>query len=213
MVSATDRPGPASTGRAACPVVALVSSAGGLIATGTVLSGLPSALEAAVIVLQHMAPDHKSLLPEILSRRTGLPVAAAYDGQPLTPGRVAVAPPGRHLLVSGDRRLALIPSGPFPPSRPSADLLLVSLALAAGPDAIAVVLSGKGNDSATGAAAVHRFGGTVVATDAATSNHFDMPAACIVQDETVDHVVPLDQVAPLLVGLLRRPRLGAGTPG
>ncbi|UBU18149.1 chemotaxis protein CheB [Nonomuraea gerenzanensis] len=198
MASATGRPGPAPP----CPVVALVSSAGGLTATGTVLSGLPSGLAASVIVLQHLAPDHRSVLPELLGLRTGLPVAAAQDGQPLLPRRVVVAPPGRHLLVRADRRLALIPSGPFPPSRPSADLLLVSLALAAGPDAIAVVLSGRGNDSATGAAAVHHFGGTVVATDAATSDHFDMPAACIEQEETVDHVVPLDQVAALLVGLV-----------
>ncbi|MGR6920241.1 chemotaxis protein CheB [[Actinomadura] parvosata] len=209
MVSGIDRPGPASADTAGGPVVAIVSSAGGLVASGVVLAGLPADLHAAVIVLQHMAPDHKSVLPEILGRRTRLPVAAARDGQPLLPGQVAVAPPGSHLLVTAGLRLALSPSGQFPPSRPSADLLLVSLGLAVGPDAIAVVLSGKGNDGATGAAAVHRFGGTVITTDAATSVHFDMPAACIDQDEIVDHVVPLDRVAPLLLGLVHRPRLGA----
>jgi two-component system, chemotaxis family, protein-glutamate methylesterase/glutaminase len=184
-----------------CPVIALVSSAGGLTATGLVLAALPADLAAAVIVLQHIAPDYKSVLPEILGKRTGMPVRAAYDGQPLLPGRVAVAPPGRHLLVTKERLLALIPSGPYPPSRPSADLLLVTLAAAAGPDAIAVVLSGRGNDGATGATAVHRFGGTVVATDANTSNYFDMPGAAIEREEIVDHVVPLDRVAPLRVGL------------
>lgn len=185
-----------------CPVVAIVCSAGGLAATTAVLSELPPGLDASVIVLQHLAPDRDSYLPEILDRRASLPVAAAHDGQPLVPGHVSVAPPGRHLLVHADRRLALIDSGPFPPSRPSADLLLVTLALAAGPDAIAVVLSGKGNDGATGATAVHRFGGTVITTDAATSDFFDMPEACGARDAVVDHVVPLDEVAPLLVGLV-----------
>ncbi|WP_052423148.1 chemotaxis protein CheB [Nonomuraea candida] len=202
MVSATDPPEAAAPAPAACPVIALVSSAGGLAATGLVLEAMPPDLAAAVIVLQHISPDYRSVLPDILAKRTGLRVTAAHDGQPLLAGQVAVAPPGRHLLVTGERLLALIPSGPFPPSRPSADLLLVTLAVAAGRDVVAVILSGRGNDGATGAAAVHRFGGTVVATDADTSNHFDMPHAAIMRDSVVDHVVPLSRVGPLLLDLV-----------
>ncbi|MEV0616345.1 chemotaxis protein CheB [Nonomuraea sp. NPDC050404] len=202
MVSVTGLPEPAAPGPETCPVIALVSSAGGLTATALVLEALPPDLAAAVLVLQHIAPDYKSVLPEILGKRTGLTVEPAYDGQRLALGRVAVAPPGRHLLVTKDRLLALIPSGPYPPSRPSADLLLVTLAVAAGPDVVAVILSGRGNDGATGATAVHRFGGTVVTTDADTSNHFDMPGAVIARDAIVDHIVPLNQVAPLLLDLV-----------
>jgi two-component system chemotaxis response regulator CheB len=103
----------------------------------------------------------------------------ARDGDQLTPGRVVVAPAGQHLLITSELRLALIESGAFPPSRPSADLLLTTLAIAAGPRAIAVVLSGTGHDGATGATAVHRFGGTVLATDEASSQSFAMPSATI----------------------------------
>ncbi|SEH01274.1 two-component system, chemotaxis family, response regulator CheB [Nonomuraea solani] len=181
-----------------CPVIAIVSSAGGLAATGTVLAELPPGLAAAVLVLQHLSPDHESRLPEVLGTYTKLPVAAARDGQALAPGRVAVAVAAHHLLVTGDRRLALVPSGPIPPCRPSADLLLATLAAVAGPDTIAVVLSGTGTDGSTGAAAVHRLGGTVITTDAATSIYFGMPQACIVRGETVDHVVALGRVASLL---------------
>ncbi|MFC5821744.1 chemotaxis protein CheB [Nonomuraea harbinensis] len=184
------------------PVVAIVCSSGGLHAAGRVLSGLSATFAGAVIVLQHVSPDHRSMLPEILAGRTELPVAAARDGQPLLPGRVVVAPAGHHLLVTGDVRVALIMSGPLPPPRPSADLLLASLTLACGADAIAVVLSGEGSDGATGATAVHRFGGTVIVTDEASTSHFSMPRACIARDGIVEHVVPLDQVASLLIGLV-----------
>ncbi|TYB60296.1 chemotaxis protein CheB [Nonomuraea sp. PA05] len=184
------------------PVVAIVSSAGGLTATSRVLAGLPSGLHAAIIVLQHISPGHRSLLTEILARCTPLPVVTAREGALLAPGSVVVAPPGHHLLVTKERRIALIPSGPVPPPRPSADLLLTSLALVFGPAVVAVVLSGNGNDGATGATAVHHFGGLVIATDAATSNHFSMPAACISRDDIVDHVLSLDQVAPMLLALV-----------
>ncbi|GIH95786.1 chemotaxis protein CheB [Planobispora siamensis] len=201
-MSTRHEPVPAAPPAGRLPVIALVSSAGGLAATSRVLGALPVGLPAAVIVLQHLNPDRRSMLPHILGRRTALPVAAACDGQALVPGRVVVAPPGQHLLVTGDRRLLLIVSGPLPPYRPSADLLLTSLALAVGPDAVAVILSGEGRDGATGATAVHRLGGTVITTDRATSNHFAMPQATITRDEIVDHVTALDEVAPLLLSLV-----------
>ena len=173
------------------PIVALVASAGGIDALSHVLSALPSDLPASIIVLLHVSPDRDSMLPDILSHVSALGVEAARDGEALAPGRVIVAPAGRHLLITTDLRTALIASGAFPPSRPSADLLLTTLATAAGPRAIAVVLSGKGHDGATGATAIHRFGGTVLATDAASSASFAMPAATIARDHATDHIVAL----------------------
>jgi two-component system chemotaxis response regulator CheB len=191
------------------PVIALVASAGGLDAVSRVLSGLPADLPASVIVLLHLAPDHESMLPGILARRTTLAVESARDGDALGPGRVVVAPPGRHVLIASDLRIALIESGAFPPSRPSADLLLTTLATAAGARVIAVILSGKGHDGATGATAVHRFGGTVLATDAASSQSFSMPAAAIARDHAIDHIVDLDALASLLIELVTAPTLGS----
>jgi two-component system chemotaxis response regulator CheB len=157
------------------PIVALVASAGGIDALSRVLSALPDDLPASIIAPLHSSPDRESRLPHILSRVSHLRVQAARDGEILAPGCVIVAPAGRHLVITGDLRAALISSGAYPPSRPSADLLLTTLAIAAGRRAIAVVRSGEGHDGATGATAIHRFGGTVVATDAASSQSFAMP--------------------------------------
>jgi two-component system chemotaxis response regulator CheB len=184
------------------PVVALVCSTGGIDALRRILTELSADLPAAVIVLQHLQPDHVSELPAILQRHTALKVVFAQDGERLAPGHVVVAPPGRHTLIGPDGSLALIPSGAVPPYRPSADLLLTTLAVAAGPRAIAVVLSGQGNDGATGASAVHRFGGVVIASSEATSARTSMPLATIGRDSAVDHVVALDEIAALLGALL-----------
>lgn len=186
------------------PLVALICSAGGLRALRSVLSGLPSDLRAAVIVLQHQQPDRPSHLAEILGRGCTLPVALAEPNIELVAGRVVVVPPGTHALVTADNRLALIASDGPPPYRPSGDLLLTSLALMAGSRTIAVILSGGGNDGATGATAVHQFGGYVIASDETTSEHFRMPAAAIGRDGAVDFILPTDDIAGRLVSLVEQ---------
>jgi two-component system chemotaxis response regulator CheB len=172
-----------------------------------VLGLLPADLPAAVIALQHLAPDRPSELAAYLDRHTALPVSQAHDADPLLKGHVLVAPPGQHTLITAGRTIALIASGALPPARPSADLLLTSLALTAGPRAIAVVLTGHGTDGAIGSAAVHRFGGVVIASDEPTSLHFAMPSATINKHLTTDHILALDDVAALLITLTstRRP--------
>ncbi len=110
------------------PVVALVSSTGGLDALSRVLTRLSAGFPAAVVALQHLDPEQHSHLPELLAHKTILPVCWAVDGQSVVPGTVVVAPPGRHMLVGGNGEVALVLSGKTPPPRPSADLLLSSLA-------------------------------------------------------------------------------------
>jgi two-component system chemotaxis response regulator CheB len=182
-------------------VIALVASAGGLDAISRILAMLPADLDAAVVVLLHMQPDRVSHLTEILARTCPLAVRTAEQGAPLLTGRVLVIPPGTHLLVTPEDQVTLIVSGSAPPSRPSADLLLATLATSIGPRAVAVILSGGGHDGATGATAVHVRGGTVIATDEASSTHFSMPLAAIERDEAVDWIVSVDEVAGLLVRL------------
>jgi two-component system chemotaxis response regulator CheB len=188
----------------AFPVIACVSSVGGIDALSRVLHPLPADFPAAVIALQHLDPDQPSQLAEILARRCALPVVTARHHQTLEPGRVFVAPPGRHTLVSSDATLVVVASGAYPPYRPSADLLLTSLALAAGPMAIAVVLSGRGNDGATGATVVHDLGGTVIAADAASSAQYDMPAATIARGDALDYERNVDTIADLLHTVVTR---------
>lgn len=191
------------------PVVALVCSAGGLPALQRVLTPLPPDFPAAVIVLQHQRPDRRSMLAPLLARNCRLPVRDARNGDALTAGTVLVVPPGSHALATSHNTLALIASDGPPPYRPSADLLLTSLAVTAGTRVVAVVLSGGGTDGATGAVAVHDLGGTVIAADRASSAVFGMPAAAIGRDDAVNHVLPVDKIPGLLTALLA----AAGTPG
>jgi two-component system, chemotaxis family, protein-glutamate methylesterase/glutaminase len=186
------------------PIVALVCSAGGLNALTKVLSPLPAGLPAAIVALQHLAPERPSELAPFLDQHTALPVSEAVDREPLVAGRVLVAPPGQHTLIAPDATIALIASASIPPARPSADLLLTSLALVAGPRAIAVVLTGHGTDGAVGAAAVHRFGGVVIASDQASSKYFEMPSATISRTAVTDHIVALDEVADLVSRLVQQ---------
>jgi len=183
------------------PVVALVCSTGGLGALTRVLAPLPADFPAAILVLQHIDPEASSSLKAILARRTALIVLDAAEGAELRPRQVVVAPPGFHTLVTSLGTVALIESGPRPPYRPSADLLLTSLALALGPRAVAVVLSGHGIDGATGATAVHHFGGLVIASDEASSTEFSMPSATIDRATIVDHTTALDDIPALLMAL------------
>jgi two-component system, chemotaxis family, protein-glutamate methylesterase/glutaminase len=182
------------------PVVALVASAGGLDALSKVLSDLPASFPAAVLVLQHLESGRASRLPEILAARTPLRVQAAADGVPLRAGTAYVAPPGRHLCITGRRTLALTDAPRVQYSRPSADVLLDSLAVAGAP-VVAVVLTGKGEDGAAGSLHVGRGGGTVLAQDRATSLHFGMPDAAA-RAGGVSEVLPLEAIAPRLVQLI-----------
>lgn len=185
------------------PVVALVCSIGGLDALSVVLAPLPAGIPAAVLAMQHISPHRESHLAEVLSRRTVLPVEAAHDGAPLVPGRVLVVPAAKHLLVGVDDRVRLIDTGAIPPARPSADLLLSTLAVAAGPRAVAVVLTGGGTDGSLGAKAVRAFGGRVLVQDEASAEEYGMPGASVLPGSP-RAPVPLDEIAAVLVGLLQR---------
>src|SRR5438132_13149696 len=88
-------------------IVAIVGSAGGITAMQEVLERLPADLDAAVIVVLHLQPLHRSLLPSILERRTSLVVKKADDGDVLEVGTVYVAQPDAHLLVTPEGRLRL----------------------------------------------------------------------------------------------------------
>ncbi|HYY15456.1 MAG TPA: chemotaxis protein CheB, partial [Gammaproteobacteria bacterium] len=127
---------------AAFDVVALAASAGGLTALSRVLATLPAEFPAAVVVVQHLDPRHRSLMADILSRRTPLQVKQAEEGDLLCQAMVFIAPPNRHLLVNLDGTLSLTQSELVHFVRPSADLLFESVAASYKSRAIAVVLSG-----------------------------------------------------------------------
>jgi two-component system chemotaxis response regulator CheB len=163
-----------------------------------VLAALPSDLDAALIVLLHLLPEHRSHLPEILARRTALRVKVAEDGDRLEPGCVYVAPPDAHLCVETGGTLSLRDEPAIGHLRPSGDLLLSSLAETYDGRCLAVVLTGLGRDGAAGAEAVKKAGGTVIAQDNATSEYSGMPQAAVDRG-VVDQILPLDEIAPAVV--------------
>jgi two-component system chemotaxis response regulator CheB len=192
--------------KVATRVIAIAASSGGLAAISEVLGTLPATLPAAILVLQHLAPDQRSHLPEILADRTALAVRQASQGMRLEHGVVYVAPPGAHLLVGGDGRFVLSQLPPLHWCRPSADRLFASVGARYGPGAIAVVLTGYGVDGAEGAQVLRRLGGIVLVQDDATSACPDMPRAARRAGD-VDRVLPLGDIAAELESLV-----GGGVP-
>ena len=182
-------------------IIALAASAGGLKALSHVLAALPADFPASIVVVQHLDPRHRSLMADILSRRTALQVKQAEEGGRLTPGMAYIAPPNRHLLVNPDGTLSLSQSELVHFVRPSADLLFESVAASFKDRVIAVVLSGTGSDGSMGVRAIKKMGGTVIVQDEKSSEFFGMPGAAV-QTGCVDFVLPLDEIAPALVTLV-----------
>jgi two-component system chemotaxis response regulator CheB len=152
-------------------------------------------------VVQHLDPRHRSLMAEILNRRTALRVQEAVEGDALQPGLAYIAPPNRHLLVNPDCTLSLSQTELVHFVRPSADLLFESVAASYRERAIAVVLSGTGRDGAMGVKAIKKMGGTVIVQDEKTSEFFGMPDAAQ-QTGMADFILPLAEIAPALQTLV-----------
>jgi two-component system chemotaxis response regulator CheB len=182
-------------------IVMLAASAGGLAALSEVLSALPSDFPVPVVVVQHLDPRHRSLMAEILHRRTNLNVEEATDGAKLEPSTVYIAPPDEHLLVTSDGGLNLSHTDLVHFVRPSADLLFESGAGAFPGRAIGVVLTGSGSDANMGVRAIEQTGGTVIAQDPQTAEFSGMPQAAI-DTGGVDFVLKLEEIGPALGALV-----------
>jgi two-component system, chemotaxis family, protein-glutamate methylesterase/glutaminase len=188
---------------AAFDIVGIGASAGGLKALTTLLSTLPLDFPAPLVVVQHLDPRHRSLMPEILARRTRLRVEEIVDGQVAQRGWVYMAPPGHHVLVGADGTLSLTESPLVHWVRPSVDTLLTSIAQSYGPRALAIILTGSGSDGADGVRAIKGRGGTVIVQDEPTSEFYGMPGAALKTD-CVDQVVSINQMADVLVALVMK---------
>lgn len=178
----------------------MAASAGGLGAITAVLSALPADFPLPILIVQHLDPRHRSLMAEILARRTPLTVRLATDGDVIKPGAVLFAPPDRHLLVNRDGTVTLSQAELVHFVRPSADLLFESAAGSYGRGVVAVVLTGTGSDGADGVRAVKDSGGTVIVQDEATAEFSGMPDAAV-RTGRVDFVLPLDDIGPALLSL------------
>lgn len=180
-------------------LVAIGASTGGPGAVRTILSALPPSFPLPILIVIHISRPFGPGLLEWLAGESKIPVRAVVSGDPLPPpGQpvVLLAPPDRHLVVSGGQvRLTLAPERLS--CRPSVDVLFESVALELGQAAIACLLTGMGRDGAEGLLAVRHAGGATFAQDQATSVIFGMPGEAIRLD-AAERVLPLSAIAPAL---------------
>jgi len=175
------------------------SSAGGLNALTHVLRSLPRNFPTSIVVVQHLSPEHKSWIANLLARSSQVKVKQAEHDEIMLPGTVYTAPPDEHLLV-GPGKIQLAHSQLVHFSRPSIDLLFESVAGTYGSRAIGVVLSGSGRDGATGIRAIKEAGGISIAQDPDTAEFRPMPQAAV-ETGCIDFVLPLEKIGSTLIEL------------
>lgn len=179
-------------------LVVVGASAGGLEALSTFFASV-SSRSPAFVVIQHLSPDHRSMMAQLLARHTDLPVSVIQDGDTLQAGRVHLIPPGSFLRLEGDT-LYLEP-------RPTArvmlpvDAFLFSAATHWGARTIAVILTGTGTDGTAGVLAVNKAGGKVLVQDPTEAEFDGMPASAVATG-VADQVKDLAGLAAVVAELV-----------
>lgn len=182
-------------------IVAIACSAGGLKALSEVISTLPANFPVPIVIVQHLDPKHRSMMADILGRRTKLEVKQAQQRELMHPGTIYIAPPNYHLLVTSQGCVNLTQSEVMHFVRPSADVLFESVADSYKSGAIAVILTGTGVDGATGVRKIKEKGGIVIVEDSNTCEFDGMPKAAI-KTGVVDQILPLSEIATALITLV-----------
>lgn len=183
--------------------VGIGASAGGLEALETFFSCAPIDTGCAFIVVQHLSPDYKSLMVELLSKRTAMPVKRAEEGMLVEANTVYLIPP-RKVLRIFHQKLLLTDIDHGKGLNLPIDVFLQSLGEDQGEKAIAVILSGTGSDGVRGLRAIKEAGGMVMAQSPESAKFDGMPRAAI-DTGLVDVVLPPEEMPSRLMGFLRRP--------
>lgn len=185
------------------PIVGIGASAGGLEAFRQLLSHLPIDTGMAFVLIQHLAPDQKSLLTEILSRATAMTVVEVRDGVVVDPNCVYVIPPNTKMTIA-QGRLHLTPRDKTHGVAMPVNTFFLSLAEAQGSQAIAIVLSGGDSDGARGLEAVKGVGGITFAQCEDSAQVRSMPNTAVATGQ-VDFVLSPQQIAEKLAEISRHP--------
>lgn len=184
-------------------IVGITASSDGTDAIINILKKFPKDLPVPILIVKHLASGYKSYFPGIFAHRTLLTVKEAENGEKVKSSIVYVAPPNYHLLVDAEKEVVLTQTGKVNYVRPSADVLLKSIAENYQARSIAVILTGADSDGAEGVKAIKQMGGTVIAQDRATSGVFGMPGAAIATG-CVDFILPIDKIAEAIVNLVHK---------
>ncbi len=196
-------------------VLAIGASTGGPNALSAVLRSFAAALPVPVLIVQHMPPVFTAQLAARLAAQTGMNVAEATDGEALAPGLVRVAPGDFHMAVRREGlniKLSLNRERQENSCRPSVDVLFRSVAETYGPHALAVVLTGMGQDGLGGCQHLREVGAQVIAQDEATAVVWGMPGY-VARAGLANAVLPLDRIGTEIMGRVARPGAAAREGG
>jgi two-component system CheB/CheR fusion protein len=163
---------------ASCPIVGVGASAGGLEAFQNFLAAAPPDAGIAYVLVQHLDPNHESMLAELLSRRTTMPVRQVTDGMTVEANNVYLIPPNASLIIENARLRLSDFSEPRGFRRPI-DVFFRSLAMDQGSNAACVVLSGTGADGSEGLRAVKEAGGLTLVQDPSAAKYDGMPKSAV----------------------------------
>ncbi|HWB82003.1 MAG TPA: chemotaxis protein CheB, partial [Nannocystaceae bacterium] len=167
-------PSTSSSEREAPHVVGIGASAGGLEALERFFANMPTDTGMAFVVIQHLSPDFRSLMDELLARRTKLPITLVEDQMAIEPDHVYLIPPKKEMIIAGGR-LLLSERDPQQELTLPIDVFFRSLAQDCGERSVAIVLSGGGSDGSRGIRDVHKAGGLVIVQDLETAQFDSMP--------------------------------------
>ncbi|MBB6611612.1 PAS domain-containing protein [Pontibacter sp. Tf4] len=192
-------------------LVGIGASAGGLEAIHMLFDHFPNNSSFSFVIIQHLSPDHKSLMTELLSKHTSMQVLEAEDNMFTRPNCVYVLPSGKQLTIENGR-LRLTEKTRSREPNFAIDLFFESMARSRGKYAIGVVLSGTGTDGTKGAKAIKKAGGMVVVQDPETAKFDGMPRSAIdagyvdyvlAPDQMPDEIISYTQKIPLLKSLIK----------
>jgi two-component system, chemotaxis family, protein-glutamate methylesterase/glutaminase len=184
-------------------VIVVGTSKGGLAALRTLVGGLEATLPAAVLIVQHQAPDSPGLMADILTSAGPLPANYAIDGEPLLARRIYLASPNHHLLVE-DSCVRVLAGPRENRVRPAIDPLFRSAAVYHNSRTIGVLLTGLLDDGSSGLQAVQRCGGVTIVQEPKEAIYTDMVTNAMALIK-VDYVLPLVEIAKLLNRLASTP--------
>jgi two-component system CheB/CheR fusion protein len=190
-------------------IVGIGASAGGLGAFTSFLAAMPSDTGLAFVLVQHLSPDHKSILTELLAKATPMPVIEAKDGMLITANHVFVIPPDTTLTIR-ERHIHL--SRPAPPRdrRRPIDTFFFSLAEDQGENAICIVLSGTGTDGTLGLKRIKESGGLALAQAEVDHTAMSGMPQSAASTGLVDHVLPVEEMPAKLIEYQNHLRKVAG---
>jgi two-component system, chemotaxis family, CheB/CheR fusion protein len=184
--------------------VAVGASAGGLEAIEAFFTGMAPDSGMAFIVIQHLSPDYKSLMVEILSKKTTMKVHRAEDGMPVLPNNVYLIPPKKNLSIFHGKLLLSDQEHVKGTINLPIDIFLRSLAEDQGDKAVAVILSGSGSDGMRGVRAIKEFGGMAMVQRENTAKFDSMPRASI-STGLVDFILPPEEMPERLLSYAKHP--------